>query len=127
MRFSTTCISCGGEAITTGEVTAEQLAKHAAGGLAQDVFTNLNMFDREVIISHTCHSCQERIFNRPAPGHEAAFGNSRGECDCCGAPLWDKDERDSILRCPACGMPQGLEPEQYEDAGEWENVSDVIE
>lgn len=127
MRFSTTCINCGGEAITTGEVTEEQLAKHAAGGLAQNVFTNLNMFDREVIISHTCHNCQEKIFNRPAPGHEEAFGNSRGECECCGAPLWDKDEKDGVFKCPTCGMLQVKEPEYSEKTEVWKNVSDMIE
>lgn len=116
MKYETVCVSCGGVAVTNGDVTEEQLAMHARGGLAQNVFKDLDVFDREVIISHMCYNCIEKFYNRPAPGHEAAFGNSRGECDCCGAPLWDKDEKDGLVVCPSCKTVQGLLP--YEQDGE---------
>lgn len=70
-------------------------------------FKGLDNFSREVLISGVCNSCQEKTFNTPAPGNEAAFGKNIGECKCCGSPLWEKDvDEEGNVECPCCGCDQ---------------------
>lgn len=57
-------------------------------------------FEREVFISGMCFDCQEKTFNRPAPGHEDAWGKRMGECPCCGCSLYKKDI--DVDKCPSC-------------------------
>lgn len=72
-----------------------------------DSVYSMNAFNREAIISGLCYSCQERTFNMPAPGNEEKWGKQAGECQCCGATLWDKDRNESgFLICPSCGWDE---------------------
>lgn len=72
-----------------------------------DTVYGMDAFKREAIISGMCYKCQEKTFNKPAPGNEAAFGSYIKECECCGASLWDKDRNEEgNLICPSCGWDE---------------------
>lgn len=36
----------------------------------QKIFPEADCFYRETLINGTCYDCQEKLFHRPAPGHE---------------------------------------------------------
>lgn len=48
--------------ITRMTVPTDEYIAYMNGELAQNAFTSLNASEREVIISHICLDCQERIF-----------------------------------------------------------------
>lgn len=82
----------------------EDLQAYRSGKNIREAFPKMNSFERELLISGICFDCQEQVFNTPAPGHEAQWGDRITECGCCGAPIWEKDitEGSSIV-CPCCG------------------------
>lgn len=69
----------------------------------EENFPELNNFEREALISGMCFDCQEATFHKPKPGNEKAFGRYIGECECCGAPIWERDEIDGGYVCTQCG------------------------
>lgn len=54
-------------------------------------------FAREFLITGACFDCISRIFNKPKPGED--WGEIICECECCGAPIYEKDD----MKCPSCG------------------------
>lgn len=99
-----TCPSCG--KISSMNVDEMQYMSYQHGANIQDAFPLMNAFDREVMISGLCHECQEKVFNRPAPGHEALWGNYVGECSCCGSPLYENKNCVGYqqFKCEQCGQ-----------------------
>lgn len=99
------------------QVDAEAYSKYCNGAKAQDVFPHMNPFEREMIISGNCYSCQERIFNRPAPGNESLWGERLGECMCCGSSIYEKKHNvgPNMYQCASCGEAMTLKDlqEQY--------------
>ena len=69
----------------------------------QKIMPDVNSFVRESLITGFCFDCQEKFFNRPAPGHEEAWGPQLTECPQCGCSIYEKDMIDSyIMKCPSC-------------------------
>lgn len=68
------------------------------------LFVSESPFFRETLLTGMCSDCQEKTFNRPAPGHEADWGEEIGECETCGAPLWSIRNRlaDGTIQCTSC-------------------------
>ena len=60
MTISCSCPFCG--AISQVEVKEKDWDSYQKGALAQRAFPYLSATDREIIISHICPKCQERIF-----------------------------------------------------------------
>lgn len=102
MKYKSICPMCCRPSETRGDVTTAQLQDYRTGTLVQKAFPNLDAFDREIIINGTCYDCQEKMYNRPAPGHEEKFGEYICDCDVCGAPLWEKDRKEAGITCPTC-------------------------
>lgn len=102
MRVS--CPNCG----KINDINLDDISytMYQCGVNIQDAFPDMNPFDREMLITGMCYDCQEKIFNRPAPGHEALWGNYVGECNCCGSPLYSVKHAISgnRLKCPTCGV-----------------------
>lgn len=109
MHINTECPFCN-KAIEMN-VDDEGYSKWVSDTEVQCAFPEMNPFDREVLISGICYDCQEKTFNRPAPGHESAWGKELGECGCCGAPLWEKNIRDNKVVCPSCYTTYNLGPD----------------
>lgn len=94
------CMSCGKEHTIQIEVSEEQKNGIDAGVLSLKEVCKPGTFQREVFISGMCYDCQEKIFNRPAPGHEEEWGEVVGECPVCGCPTYQRDvDKD---KCPQC-------------------------
>lgn len=98
------CPGCG--KISAVDVDDMQYLAYQNGARIEDAFPLMNPFSREVLLSGYCFSCQENIFNRPAPGNEAAWGKYIGECDCCGSPLYENRNAVGYLqyKCNSCGQ-----------------------
>ena len=94
------CNLCG--AVTEIELDDEGRLRYESGMVVQKAFPKLSPMERELIITGTCFSCQEGLFNRPAPGNEEKFGKFIKECECCGCTLWEKDMKEGKLICPSC-------------------------
>lgn len=82
------CPFCGHEA--TMEVSRSDYAQWQNGLNIQEAFPNMNTFDREVLQSGICYTCQESTFGVPSPEHEEEWGRHVGECTCCGEPIYEK-------------------------------------
>lgn len=95
------CPFCG--KYTTVKVEAEALDAYNKGINIAVALPNLSAFDREVMITGMCYDCQEKAFSKPAPGHEDLWGKVVGECDCCGASLYEKDIKGDKVICNTCG------------------------
>lgn len=103
-KYVMQCATCGKDFTLQGRVSAAGIEKLHALPVCE-VFPNLDAWDRESLISGMCRDCQEKIFHRPAPGHEFAWGRQVAECGCCGTPLWEKDiGSDGHIVCPTCGV-----------------------
>lgn len=98
VTLEVTCPMCGGTQVV--EMTEVQYDAVESGALCvQDALHDHNAFDRETLISGMCHDCQSKMFNRPKPGED--WGPILGECDCCGARIYEKDKG----KCSQCGCP----------------------
>lgn len=85
------------------DIDSARLSRVQAGEHVQHVFPDASPFFREVIISGTCYDCQQKLFNRPAPGHEKEWGAFIGSCPCCDRAIYEKDVKDGKYTCTACG------------------------
>lgn len=98
----TTCPFCGGE--TTVHCSAQEMDSYMQNvSVNEQNFPRMRKFDREALITGMCHECQEATFHTPAPGNEAAFGKRIGDCECCGAPIWECDKIGGKYVCVQCG------------------------
>lgn len=95
------CPSCGHMKEIKIEVSEEYAEKINCGAMDLKEATQPGTFQREVFISGMCYDCQEKVFNRPAPGHEEEWGERKDECPVCGCPLYEKNIRED--KCPTCG------------------------
>ena len=101
ITLSKKCACCG--AITAVEVSEEAHDKYISGSTVLDAFPELNVFDREVLISSMCYDCISKNYNIPKPGED--WGEQVGECECCGAPIWKKDyDENNMYKCVSCGL-----------------------
>lgn len=99
-EYESECPICG-EVFTIGIDVADDVAEKIDSGIMTlKEATEPGTFDREVFISGMCYDCQEKTFNRPAPGHEEEWGKCAGECPVCGCPIYDKNLADD--KCPQC-------------------------
>lgn len=83
-----------------------KLAQYNAGENIMRAFGDKNPFERELIMTGMCFECQENVFSRPAPGNEEKWGSYLGECECCGAPIYEKKhamEVPGTYKCNGCG------------------------
>lgn len=95
------CPMCGKS--RTLYVDAHSYELWMKGAKVQGAFSNLDAFDREFLITGTCLDCQEKIFNKPAPGHEDRFGELIGNCPTCDCAIWTKDAiSEDTYKCPSC-------------------------
>lgn len=93
--------SCG--KITELNVPEDKWQIYLQGVVAvQNIFPDADSFYRETLINGTCYECQEKLFHRPAPGHEKEWGKYIGECACCGAPVRECDIHDGQFKCVSC-------------------------
>ena len=60
-ELSGQCIICG-KNVTVGPITGESLIAWRNGTFAQDAFPNLNLDQREFIISGICGKCFDKMF-----------------------------------------------------------------
>ena len=103
MKMTFTCHVCGKN--TELEVDEKKYMQYRRDSKAQEAFADKDSFYRETIISGMCYACQEKLFNRPAPGNEAEWGKFLGECCCCGRPVYEKDvdKSGAGFKCASCG------------------------
>lgn len=97
---------------STIEVNEIKYNAWQAGLKIQDVFPELHPFERELLISGMCFDCQEKMYNRPAPGHEEMWGRKLGQCTCCDRPVFEKKDipnEEGLYCCPQCGNRMKLE------------------
>lgn len=80
------------------EMTSEEYELYSSGVEVQKIFPRKNAFFREVLISGMCYDCQSKFFNKPKPGED--WGEIKCECECCGAPIYEKDVK--VGTCPFC-------------------------
>ena len=96
------CTNCHKEKFVQFEISDEDAARIENNETKLKDVLKPGTFQKELFISGFCYECQEKTFNRPAPGHEKEWGEVEGECPVCGAPLYRKDvARD---KCPTCGI-----------------------
>ena len=103
MVLAQNCPFCGKE--TTLEVNEESYTAYQNGLEIISAFPDVDVFGREFIITGMCYSCQEKTFHKPLPQHALAWGKLLGECDCCGANIYEKEDLgpDGKYRCATCG------------------------
>ena len=116
--YSFMCPTCGKAHDVQMEVPDDKLERLEAGTLELKDALRPGTFDREILISGMCYDCQEKVFHRPAPGHEAEWGDIMSECPICGTPLYKRDVEED--KCPSCHCilskaEEELEEEEYED------------
>lgn len=93
------CPICGKQ--EAHQYEKEQFDSWVNGKLIQEAMPDINAFDREFLISGFCFDCISELFNAPKPGED--WGEPVGECDTCGAPIYEKDVKSGI--CPTCKEP----------------------
>lgn len=102
MTVTTLCSACGAETKLT--LPEKNYTNYINGDLPVQVcFPKENVFVRENLISGLCFDCQSRIFHRPKPGQEAAWGKLLGNCTCCDRPVYECDIVDGKFVCEDCG------------------------
>lgn len=95
------CPFCGKE--NTMDVSIDDYTRWQSGLNTQHAFPEMNEFDREIIQSGICRTCQEQIFGRPTPENEDAWGEELGECPGCGIPIYSKRSAvGNTLKCGHC-------------------------
>ena len=95
------CPFCGKE--NSMSVDMNDYAKWQGGLNIQYAFPDMNSFDREVLQSGICNTCQEQVFGRPAPENEDMWGEELGECPECGAPVYSNhNAMGGTLKCSHC-------------------------
>lgn len=103
IKYDFQCSMCGKLHEVEIEVSDEDAAKISFGEMSLKDATAPGTFDREIFISGMCYDCQEKVFNRPAPGHEEEWGLPSGECPVCGSPLYKRDiDADFCPQCKCC-------------------------
>lgn len=101
--ISRRCAMCGKE--HQHEVTDKQYKDYYRSDKSvQDIFPDKDIFFKEALISGFCFPCQEKVFHRPLPEHEAEWGELVKQCPYCERNLYDKIDRDAdgVLHCN-CG------------------------
>lgn len=101
MKINRKCPFCG--QTTTLSVSDEAYFAWESGTHAQVAFPELTPTQRDVIINGMCYECSEKLYNRPAPGHEEAFGTFLGNCSCCDRAVYEKDVVNGKFTCDSCG------------------------
>lgn len=104
MKMRKTCPFCN--KVSTLELNDKQYDKYVRGASVQVAFPKLSPFVRECIINGLCFDCQEKFYNKPAPGNEEKFGERLGSCSCCDRPVWSKDITDDKFICSNCGSDE---------------------
>lgn len=63
----------------------------------------LSAAERELFITGMCFDCQEKTFHVPSPEHAEEWGPIIGECDVCGANIYEhKDKKGNAHMCYQC-------------------------
>ena len=108
VEYEFMCPVCGEVETIQLEISDEDNLAVEAGVKELKDCVQPGTFEKEVFISGMCYSCQEKTFNRPAPGHEGEWGEVVGECEVCGCPIYKKDMDNG--KCPQCSceMPENL-------------------
>lgn len=101
MEYTQVCPICKKE--VTMEVDEQKFHEYEGGENIQNVFGDKDKFFREWLISGMCYDCSSKLFNAPKPGED--WGPIVGECENCGAPLYNKDNG----VCPSCGYNPEME------------------
>lgn len=110
------CVKCGKS--TKVELSDARYRMYTSGALIQSL--GLDRFTSETLISGMCFDCQEKVFNRPAPGREGSFGKEVGCCPVCDCDLWEKDyigvtdESVPLYQCPSCRSLMNPDGEEVE-------------
>ena len=114
------CPLCSG--ISTIRLSVEESYLLSEGIEVCKALSKRNAFEREVVISGMCFSCQERVFNKPSPEHQTDWGEYVGECPCCDTTIWSKKNLTpgGYYLCPSCGsimlnVNGALQIEYFED------------
>ena len=109
MTVEKTCPFC--MTVSSVEVDEEQYEAYNRGLNIIQAFPKLSLFERELLISGMCFGCQERTFHKPLPQHAEEWGELVGNCECCGAGLYEKMDRgeDGLYHCSCCGESYGRE------------------
>lgn len=95
------CPFCGKE--NTMHVDMHDYTKWQSGLNIQHAFPDMSSFDREVLVSGICYTCQEQVFGRPSPDNEDEWGDELGECVNCGVPIYSKHNAiGDTLKCGHC-------------------------
>lgn len=104
MKVTKICPHCGKS--EEHEVDEQQWLDWQGGMRIQDAMPDKDAFLREWFISGACYDCISKIFNKPKPGED--WGEMLGECECCGCPVYAKDNG----VCPQCGETLGSGDEE---------------
>lgn len=103
IKYHSKCSSCGKDFEADLEVSEADNESIESGSMTLKDAMKPGTFQKELFISGMCYDCQEKVFNRPAPGHEKEWGSLIGECEECGSPLYERDVKNG--RCPSCRYP----------------------
>lgn len=121
IEYSFMCAICGKKRNVEFDISDEDLVKVDAGMMDLKDVLKPGSFQREVLISGMCYDCQEKTFNRPAPGHEEEWGEPVKECPICGCPLYKKNVDED--RCPTCHCKISVEMHaEYDEEEECEDA-----
>ncbi len=127
VSYSFVCPNCGQNKEVMLEISDKDAAAIDEGTMSLKEATEPGTFQREIFISGMCYDCQEKLFNRPAPGHEAEWGEQKDECPECGCPLYQLDiDRDE---CPTCHsrISAIMDEEQEGDSQVWQNIGSCLQ
>ena len=103
------CVICGAHAAVT--VDEEGYARWRKGELIQRCLPTATRFQREQLVSQMCQDCLSETYNCPKDGED--WGEQLGECEMCGAPLWEKNRNEEDrLKCPCCGFAEGADEDE---------------
>lgn len=100
MNIVKTCPMCNKETVVN--MNYKDFLKWQQGALIQEAAPKMHPMKRECLVSGMCFDCQEKVYNTPKPGNEAAFGKRLGECACCGRAVYVKDIVDGKFTCASC-------------------------
>lgn len=107
MDYRVICKSCGKVEVIKN-VNEERLAAWQRDTSIQKALPELTVMQREVMITGLCQDCLSRIYNTPKDGED--WGETLGECICCGAALWERNRNSSgDVICPLCYANQSEE------------------
>ena len=120
------CPFCGNES-SVDDVNQDKLMKFLCGASIQEVFPDMPVYDRDILLNGTCHACFEKMYNVPVVSDPSTFGKFLGECLNCGGNIYEKDaskEQAGIYVCNTCATPHKYLNDSLDYAEEQEECYD---